>query len=129
MSDDTKEELVVEPQAEYPLGPDGPHKDIIEQWKTQYAPSQLHAFPMTDEAEGYKFVIIRTISRNEFVEVQLQQAQPATFEDWLVDNYVLFPDKDTIMTWNEEAAGTMLTIGEQIFKKSGFLDNVPSIRL
>lgn len=132
MSDTTVEQETVgdvDPQVEYPLGPDGPHRDTIEEWKAHFAPSQIHAFPMADEEEGFKFIIIRTITRSEFVEVQLRQAKPDEFDEWLISEYVLFPAKDVIMVWAEEAAGTILTIGEQIFKKSGFRENVPSIRL
>ena len=130
MSETTQESLVEDEKledAEYPFGDQHPTRIAIDKWKEQYAPAELHAFPLTDDFE--KVVIMKTITRPEFAEVQLRQASPEEFDAWLISNFVLYPSVETIIHWAESTAGVMMTIGDQIFKHSGFLQNVPTIKL
>jgi len=112
----------------YPLGPDGPTADEIETLKNQNSTSALYSvfFGGDQEIRG---AIVRTITRTEYAQFRSQNMPQEQLEEFVLKNFVVWPELETIVEWSKSAAGIPTTLTEAVFQYSGFSPTIVGRKL
>jgi hypothetical protein len=104
---------------EFPLGPLGPTQEVIDELTAKHAPSLVYAVFFGGEND-FRCVIVRTIRKSEYMKIKQENMSPDDVEEFILNNYVVWPEKQLLHEWAEVFGGLTGTVSEATFQYSGF---------